>query len=308
MQMQSLEAAILRTVLYADVFNFPMTTAEIHHYLITDIPASLDAVESAVEDSIWLKQHLERIGDYITCSGRSELVAVRLRREAASQQLWPQAVKWGRWLAALPFVRMVALTGALAVRNASDGDDDLDYILVTSAGRVWLARAFAIVVVRIAHLRGVKICPNYVLAETALVQSRRDIFLAHEVAQMVPLYGQDLYRRFREENDWVYQQLPNAIDPFFTEPEYDLKISGRLKRLVELVCGNVAGDWLEQWEYQRKLRRFATDLKTPHSSARIDDTQVKGHFNDHGHPALNQYYQRLRDCGLEQEALSLTGD
>jgi len=285
-----------------------MTTAEIHHYLITEHPVSLEAIQSALQNSSWLKQHLQHIDNYIVYSGRSELVPIRDARESASQQLWPQAIKWGRWLAALPFVRMVALTGALAVRNAADGDDDLDYILVTSAGRVWLARAFAIAVVRIGHFRGVKICPNYVLAETALLQSRRDIFLAHEVSQMVPLYGQDLYRRFREENDWVYQQLPNAIDPFFTEPEYSLNISGKVKRVLEMVCGNVVGDWLEQWEYQRKLRRFATDLKTPHSSAQIDDTQVKGHFNDHGHPILNKYHQRLRDCGLEQEVLSLTGD
>ncbi|MFN8450301.1 MAG: hypothetical protein U0521_17370 [Anaerolineae bacterium] len=44
------------------------------------------------------------------------------------------------WRAArLPPVRMVALTGALVVRNASDNDDDLDYVLVTRRG-AWIAR------------------------------------------------------------------------------------------------------------------------------------------------------------------------
>lgn len=306
--MQTLEAAILRTVLYADVFNFPMTKEEIHHFLITDHPVSLDAVQTTLQDSHWLKSHLEVVGGYVVYKGRTGLTDVRIKREQASEHLWPQAVRWGRWLAALPFVRMVALTGALAVRNAANGDDDLDYILVTTERRVWLARAFAIVVVRIGNLQGVKICPNYVLAETALQQTRRDIFLAHEVAQMVPLYGHDVYRRFREENNWVYQQLANAVDPFFNEPEHKLNANRFLKRTLEVVCGNVVGDWLEQWEYRRKLRRFATDLKTPHSSAQIDDTQVKGHFNDHGHPVLNKYYQRLRECGIEQESLALTGD
>ena len=144
--MQPLEAAILRTVLYADVFNFPMTLEEIHHFLISDVLTSLDDITQTLNHSVWLKQKLQVIDDYVIYGGHIELVQLRQKREAASQFLWPQALYWGRWLAALPFVRMVALTGALAVRNAADGDDDLDYMLVTTPHRVWLARAFAIAV------------------------------------------------------------------------------------------------------------------------------------------------------------------
>jgi hypothetical protein len=306
--MQSLEAAILRTVLYADVFSFPMKLEEIHHFLISDEPTSIAEISQTLNQSLWLKQKLQLIDDYVIYSGHTELVQIRQKREAASQYLWPQALYWGRWLAALPFVRMVALTGALAVRNAADGDDDLDYMLVTAPHRVWLARAFAIAVVRIGRLRGVKICPNYVLAETSLVQTRRDIFLAHEVAQMVPIFGQDYYRRFREANDWVYQQIPNALDPFFDADQTATNSGKLIKKILEVVCGGAIGNWLEQWEYQRKLRRFAADMQTPHSSAQVDDTQVKGHFNDHGHPVLQKYDQRLRECGLIEEPLASTGD
>ncbi|MEP6989174.1 MAG: hypothetical protein ABI970_26470, partial [Chloroflexota bacterium] len=77
---------------------------------------------------------------------------------------------------------------------------------------------------------------------------------------------------------------------------------------LEVVCSGAIGNWIEQWEYQRKLRRFAADMQTPHSSAQVDDTQVKGHFNDHGHPALQKYDQRLRECGLTEEPLASTGD
>ncbi len=306
--MQPLEAAILRTVLYADVFDFPMKPEEIHHFLINDEPISLAEITKSLDQSRWLKQKLQLVDEYIIYEGRDEIVRVRQKREAASQDLWPQALYWGRWLAALPFVRMVALTGALAVRNAADGDDDLDYMLITSPHRVWLARAFAIAVVRIGHLRGVKICPNYVLAETSLIQTRQDVFLAHEVAQMIPLYGNDYYRRFREANDWVYQQLPNALDPFFDVEQTASRTAKTIKKILEVVCGGALGNWLEQWEYRRKLRRFATDMQTPHSSAQVDDTQVKGHFNDHGHPALQKYDQRLRECGLTEEPLASTGD
>jgi hypothetical protein len=309
--MQSLEAAILRTVLYADVFNFPMKPEEIHHFLIGDEPASLPQVQHTLHHSAWLRQYVEWVDQFVVYAGRSELIGVRKAREQASQALWPQAVVWGKRLAQLPFVRMVALTGALAVRNAADHDDDLDYILVTAANRVWIARAFAILMVRIGRLWGVILCPNFVLSESALAQSREDIFTAHEVAQMVPVYGQDVYRRFREENEWVYNQLPNALDPFFDEAVVESKsnrITTFVKQCLELILSGSGGDWLENWEYHRKLRRFAADMEKPHSSAKLDNTQVKGHFDDHGHPVLQKYYARLRECGLESQPLALTGD
>jgi hypothetical protein len=307
--MDSLEAAILRTVLYADVFDFPMTPEEIHHFLIADRRISLEEVQHALGTSRWLSEMVEQIDRYLVYIGRAELIPVRLARERASQKLWPVAVRYGNWLARLPFVRMVALTGALAMRNVADDDDDLDYIVVTTPGRVWIARAFAIVLVRLARLRGVEICPNYVLAETALQQERQNIFLAHEVVQMVPLYGYELYRRFRAANVWVDRSLPNARDTFYSEPERPASRLWRwVKLALEILLGGTVGDWLERWEYHRKLQRFAPEMQKPHSSARLDETQIKGHFDDHGHPALQQYFKRLREYGLDNQAAAVPGD
>src|SRR5690606_16752064 len=140
-----------------------LTGTEIHHFLIHDQPVNLPQVAEALAHSPDLKQHLRHDGEHIVFNDRSGLVEKRAEREAASQHLWPQAVRYGHWLARLPFIRMVAVTGALAVHNAAGPDDDLDYMLVTSANRVWLARAFSIILVRLAQRQGVTVCPNYVL-------------------------------------------------------------------------------------------------------------------------------------------------
>ena len=57
--MQPLEAAILRTVLYADVFNFPMKLEEIHHFLISDDPVSLAEILAAQHDAFGSVDPLE---------------------------------------------------------------------------------------------------------------------------------------------------------------------------------------------------------------------------------------------------------
>lgn len=307
--MERIEAAILRTVLYADVFNFPMTVEEIHHFLIHDEPVSLAQIHDALAHSPLLRETLEQLEPYYFYTGRAEIVTVRQTREATSQKLWPHAVRSGQWLARLPFVRMVALTGALAMHNAAANDDDLDYLLITAPGRVWLARGFAVLLVRLARARGITICPNYVLAETALVQEQHNIFLAHEVVQMVPLFGHDLYERFRSKNEWVGSYLPNARGAFYDEAEWSPQGGWAwLKRAGEFVLGGGLGSRLEQWEHQRKVRRFAPDMQKPHSSARLDENHVKGHFDDHGHPVLRQYYSRLRQYGIESQPDAVTGD
>ncbi|MCB9453400.1 MAG: hypothetical protein H6672_18365 [Anaerolineaceae bacterium] len=297
--MKRIEAAILRTVLYGDVFHFPMTVPEIHHFLIDDESASLEAVQDTLMHSevlpTWL--HMER--GYVMYGQQPDLIELRLTREAASTKLWPLAQAYGRWLARLPFISMIALTGALAMRNAAAGDDDLDYLVITSPGRVWLARAFTIIMVRLARLRGVMLCPNYLLDESNLMQHDRNSFMAHEIVQMLPLYGEPLYRQMRTENDWTRAYLPNANEPFYPAELYHMGWGWRMvKRLGEFLLSGAIGDRLEHWEYQRKLRRFAPDMQIPHSSARLDETQVKGHFSDHGHPALQRYYEHLRACGL----------
>jgi hypothetical protein len=74
------------------------------------------------------------------------------------------------------------------------------------------------------------------------------------------------------------------------------------------LLGGRLGDRLENWEYRRKLRRFQSELQTPYSSAKLDDRHVKGHFNDHGHPVLRKYQERLYQYGLDEMAHSMPGD
>ncbi|MFN8376830.1 MAG: hypothetical protein U0694_28655 [Anaerolineae bacterium] len=301
--MDAIEAAVLRTVLYADVFKFPLTSREIHHFLINDEPVTYADIEKTLNTSSILKQHLRQAHGYYVRAGHEDTIEVRRAREQASEQLIPLALRYAAWLSHLPFVRMVALTGALSMRNAVE-NDDLDYLLVTVPGRVWLARAAAIVMVRLVRLRGTEICPNYVLDENALAQSRQDVFIAHEITQMVPLFGHDLYQQMRAANGWVDYHLPNASATFYEARAQTLNPVWKwLKASVEFVLGGALGDAFERWEYQRKLRRFAPKMRQPDSAAQIDASHVKGHFEDHGTRAIREYRERLRLYGLDEEGV-----
>jgi hypothetical protein len=293
-----LDRAILKTMLYAGIFDYPLTEREIHHYLI-EAEAPLEAVQERLQHSEWLGQHLHRVNGYYALT--LEQADLRHQRASISTQLWGQAEWYGRLLAYMPFVRMVALTGALAMRNAQSPQDDLDYLIVTARGRVWVTRLIIIVLVRLARLWGVELCPNYLLSEHKLNQERQDLYIAHEVTQMVPISGHALYQEMRAANPWVSAWMPNAQQPFYPTPVFEPHGWGlRWQRLGEWLLGGRVGDWLEAWEGQRKARKFAQEAaRYAESSAQIDHEQVKGHFNDYGHPVLRRYAQALQRYDLE---------
>ena len=168
------------------------------------------AMEAVLADKRFTSRHLSRVGPYYALPGREETATIRQERGRLARQLWPVAMQYGRLLASLPFTRMVAVTGSLAVDNVAP-DGDIDYLLVAANGRVWLNRAFAIALVRLATRRGYSLCPNYILAERALHFPDHNLYTAHEVVQMMPLSGLNIYAHIRQINSWTTTFLPNAI-------------------------------------------------------------------------------------------------
>ena len=288
------DVAILRAVLYADVFDYALTLPQVHRYLEGEA-MPLEAVRQALVSSPWLAGRVEMVDGYVVASGRAELARERGRRAERARRLWPAAQWYGRWMARLPFARMVAVTGALSMDNV-DGDDDIDYFIVTAPGRVWLTRAFSILLVRLARLAGTNLCPNYLLADSALLQERRDLFVAHELAQMVPLVGKAVYERIWAANVWLVDILPNVLPLAQAEPEASEGGPGHwVQRALEWALGGKLGDVLENWERTRKLAKFRQQMAAAGAgAAALDESRVKGHFHDYGTVALAEFEKRCR--------------
>ena len=293
----SMREAILRTVAYGDVFDYPMTVIEIHRYLV-GLPADLKSIRDLLAETGHSNQQLSLSGEYICLSGREALEGVRRQRERISRQLWPRARHYGRLIASLPFIRMVAVTGSLAVDNP-EAQGDIDYLLITAPGRVWLCRALAILVVRWASLHGDRLCPNYVLSADHLESSQEDLYNAHELAQMVPLAGMQTYFKMRRINHWTSEFLPNASGvPAHTLSEPRRNIRASLGRSAETPLSGRLGDRLEQWEMARKVSRFSQQAPANEEAGFCADW-CKGHFDRHASRSLDAFYERLAVLGLD---------
>jgi hypothetical protein len=290
----AVERAIVQAVAYADVFDYPLTADEVHRYLI-GVPANRGMVRAALASNKLLPHVLARTGRYYTLIGRESAVDTRRLRAPLAAEYWRRAVRYGRLIGNFPFVRMVAVTGALAMDNVADGD--IDYLVVTEPGRLWLCRALVVGLVRAAAVRGTQLCPNYFLSEEALELTERNLFTAHEVAQMVPLSGAHDYERLRTMNRWTNTYLPNAVGPPHRIAAVEPR-SRRTRRIVEHTLRSRLGAPLERWEMRRKIRKLG-QRGNNHAEAAFGPDLCKGHFGHHGQLTLARYDERLR--ALEQQ-------
>ena len=279
--------AVFDTLLYSDVFDFPLTAGEVHYYL-----AGRVATHDEVCQALNTDPRICRTGSFFALAGREGLGSLRKQREQRSQKLLPYALAYGRIIGALPFVRMAAMTGSLAVRNVSK-NEDFDYMLVTEAGRLWTARAFVLLFGRLTRLAGHIICPNVIVSETSLEWNRCDLYSARDLCQMIPIAGKKIYQRLMKANGWVRDFLPNAYEEASAaalqeERRYVKKVQG----ILELPFRGRPGDRFEHWEMNRKIERFSRQEGFGEETI-FNANICQGNF-DHHHRRTRQEFEKKR--------------
>jgi len=286
----SVEHAVLQALAYADIFDYPLRAAEVHRYLI-GVAVGPEALDLALHGAV-LGNQLSRVGDFYTLPGREGTVATRTWRQRRSESAWPRAMHYARLIAGLPFVRMVAVTGELAMDNVDVGSD-IDFFIVTESGRVWSSRLLAVAVARYARPRGDVVCPNYLLAANALELTERNLYSAHEVAQMVPVYGLAVYDELRAQNGWVLDFLPNAAGPPEARRERvaGTRLAGAVRPIAEAVLRTPIGAGIERSEMRRKIRKLERE-RAPTAEVTFSADRCKGHFDSHGERILAAFVER----------------
>lgn len=186
---------------YHDIFDYPLTEAELEKW------------EAGLATIAKIKYKKVKINNNISQKKK--------RREISEKKLLI-AKKAAGLIAKIPTIKMVAVTGALAMKNAR-AESDIDLLIITGAGVLWTTRLLTYCVLRIMNyaIRRPKekqqkdrLCLNVWLDETALGWDRgdRNIYTAHEIAQIMPLMNKDFtYERFLAKNKWILDYWPKAI-------------------------------------------------------------------------------------------------
>ena len=286
-----MEKAVLKTLIYADIFDYPLRVYEIHKWLIGR-KTTLRQVEKALE-RLRVKDKAEKVKDYYFLSGRRKLVRKRQQKEKQSGKFLWKAKMIVLLLKMIPFIKLVGISGGLAMENAGKGDD-IDLFIVMSKNRLWISRLLTLgILTLIGQRRKVnqsgsktagKICANMLLEEDKLAQQKKDIYLAHEVLQMKVLWQRDgIYSKYLLDNEWVFKFLPNWVG----EQQVISKTQNLRIRKSYLDYFDNLAKWL-----QLKI------MQQPKGMERIEDGALYFHPKDSRIRVLSKYKQRVNKLTL----------
>jgi predicted nucleotidyltransferase len=265
--MKALRQAIFKTLIYADLFDYPLKVEEVFQQLIVGDRRLSPRLVTVVEELAKMKRAKIVFGhkNYFALRSAKKLVDQRTKRSGLANSKRKKAKQVARLLGKITFVKLIGLTGSVAFNNAKV-KDDIDLLIVTTPKRLWLTRLLIVVILEVwgkrrrpANLKNKnnqdKICLNLFLSQDnlALPKQRRNLFTAHELGQMEVLIQKgNTHAHFLKANLWVKKYLPNVFPPH--------RRMVALKK-VKPIEGWAFFNWLErvvfwlQLVYMRKRRK-----------------------------------------------------
>ena len=195
-----LEQQILRTIIYFDIFDYPLTTLEIWRNL--SARARYGEVVSALTESKWLKERAEfRSGMWALIlplgGGVPPPSGERARRYRASKRKLDIARKFARAARYIPWVRAIYACNSLGFLHARP-ESDIDLFVAARRGRIWSTRFFTVLLAKLffrrprgEHAKDA-ICLSFFAAEGADMKRAAlpggDIYYEHWLKNLVPLW------------------------------------------------------------------------------------------------------------------------
>ena len=302
-QLTELELSIYAAIAYRDVFEFPLTDKEIHRFL-PYVSATLDQVRGALSTGSLVPSLVVTNGEYFALEGRERIFSVRRGREKRLDVLWKRARKFARIVANLPFVETIAISGSLAAGNPNEGAD-IDLFVIISKGHLWRTRILIRALRHLDFAFGTRtFCPNSMRTTASLRFEFERIYIAQELMQLEPVYGETGYLELLAANLWSQKFLPNA------EPQKHVSqpcqpYSGTVRRLLTMILDSPFGEWFEQWSSARKIESFSQPEHVLSSYTPFTKEQ-EGLNIEFANRVEGRYFTLLDTLGIVEQSGNLT--
>lgn len=195
------------SVYYHNFFDYPLNFSEIVRWKAGDIPNSYVEIDY-------------KNGFYFI-KGREGLIYKRILRERISQKKILIAQKASKLISSISTVKMIGITGSLAMGNATK-ESDIDLMIITKKGKLWTTRIVVYFLLKISGFsvrkpgeanQKNKLCLNIWLDESDMAWSIkvRNVYTAHEILQTIPIVNRGkTYENFIFKNKWALKYWPNA--------------------------------------------------------------------------------------------------
>lgn len=207
-----MKQAIISTLIYADIFNFPLTKKEIKKRLIAPAVGDFDKSLKELEK----KKTIKGKDGYYFLYGRERIIGLRKKREKEAEKKMKKAEEIADLLKLIPTLKFIGVTGNVAADNCRQSDD-IDLFIISSKNWLWTTRFLVTVfLILVGAKRRVtdknfadKICLNLFMDENHLGYPVKNLFVAYEIIQVRPVFDRGgVFKSFLKANSWVKNYLP----------------------------------------------------------------------------------------------------
>lgn len=227
--------------------------------------------------------------------------SMKVRREkgnALAQKRLPLAARMSSLISSFPFVRGVGISGSLS-KNYMDEKSDIDFFIITTPGRLWVARTLLVLFKKIFLFNSFRyFCVNYLISEDNLEIEDKNIFTATELVTLIPMYGADIFRLFYAENGWAFRHLPNSnLRPMDgIRPARARGLKWVAERLLSGSLGRALDHRFMQLTIRHWKRKFPEYSRTEfHHAFRSRRNVSKHHPQNFQRKVLEALESRIRD-------------
>jgi len=275
-----LKKSILSTICYYDVMDYPLTVFEIWKHLLNAENAVAGEKISLKDVIIELKDNnlmrfIESENGMYFLKGRGHLVNQRIVRSKISALKLRRMKSAIYFLKMAPFVRMILVTGRLAMKNARP-KSDWDVLVVLRENRIWIGRTCITI---LAHILGKRrhhnkirnrICFNYFITTNSLEIRNKDLYSASEYFFCFPLFdAKNYFQRFQIRNSWIRKYKSN----YYLSLKKNLASSAdtKLTKFFRILLENLFDwDFLEKYLEKVEIKKIRKNPKTNNADSLID--------------------------------------
>jgi len=282
-----LETAIIKTVAWFSLFDYPLTLFEIWKW--SGHKTSLAEVEGALRESVWLRGRLEFQDGFFVLGGRpiETLIAIRQERFLDATRKFKKLHRAARYFSLFPFVRAVFACNTLAWHHTMP-ESDIDLFIVVAPGTIWLSRLLLVMPFRLLGRRPKQttidpFCFSFFITSDSLSLEKLllpdgDPYMSYWLASLIPILDRgEIQNQLVEKNKWAFEILPNAYS--FLSPS---KLWGRGRTPLRVWRKGV-GVLLERLAKQLQQKFLPPQIKDAaniDSRVIVSDTMLKFHLND----------------------------
>lgn len=262
--MITLAGDLLRVLAYFDLFDYPLTRQEICLFLHHG--HAEEEVEEALQQLV-SEQCIFRLDNFYALKNDPLRASKRTEGNDRASSLLRVAGRISAYLFHFPFVRAIGISGSLS-KNHADEKSDIDYFIITKAGRLWIARTWMHLFKKLTFLSGRQhwYCMNYYIDEQSLQITEKNIFTAMETVTLIPMHGHDLFKAFFDANAWTARYFPGGKTLAATSEN----MAGKsfTKNMLEFLFDNRLGNRLDDYlmkvttkRWQKKEQKRCLNIK-----------------------------------------------